>query len=165
MKLFLLGMMGSGKSYWSKKLAKKLKCGAYDLDAIIEMNEEKTINEIFKEDGEDYFRKTETKILKWFAEKKTYVLATGGGTPCFNSNVEWMNLHGITIWIDEPVETLVERLKPEKSHRPLISNLSDDELYWFLNKKLIERTPFYAQAQHRLHGNKISDKSFAEIIK
>ncbi|WP_153799969.1 shikimate kinase [Foetidibacter luteolus] len=164
MKIFLLGMMGSGKSYWAKKLAKKLKCGAYDLDYLVEMNEEKTISELFAEDGEAYFRKTEAKILRWFAEKKAFVLATGGGTPCFNDNVEWMNQHGITIWLNEPVETLVERLKPEKSHRPLISQLSDDELHNFLNKKLLERTPYYARATYQLQGNKISDKSFTEII-
>lgn len=69
-KIFLIGMMGSGKSYWAKKMAKWNKCVGYDLDALIEMNEEKTIAEIFNEDGEDYFRKTEAKILRWFKEKK-----------------------------------------------------------------------------------------------
>ena len=75
-KIFLIGMMGSGKSFWTKKISKWIKSAGYDLDSLIEMNEEKTITEIFSEDGEDYFRKTETKILKWFKEKKRYVLAT-----------------------------------------------------------------------------------------
>ena len=165
MKLFLIGMMGSGKSYWTKKIAKKLKVGGYDLDFLIESHEEKSIAEIFAEDGEDYFRKSEAKILRWFGEKKAFVLATGGGTPCFSANIEWMNKHGITIWINEPIEMLVERLKPEKDHRPLIKDLSDAELNGFLSKKLEERSPFYQQAKYHLSGNEINDVAFAKIIK
>lgn len=165
MKIFLLGMMGTGKSYWAKKLSKKLKTGGYDLDFLIESDEEKTIAEIFAEDGEAHFRKTEAKILRWFDEKKTFVLATGGGTPCFHDNMEWMNKHGITIWIDESIDTLVERLKPEKEHRPLIRDLSDHELSAFLSRKLAERSSYYQQAKYRLQGNAISDAGFAKIIK
>ncbi len=61
-KIFLVGMMGSGKSHWTKKIAKWIKSGGYDLDDLIEMNEEKTISEIFTEEGEEQFRKTEAKI-------------------------------------------------------------------------------------------------------
>lgn len=165
MKIFLLGMMGTGKSFWTKKLSKKLKIGGYDLDFLIESHEERTIAEIFAEDGEEYFRKTEAKILRWFGEKKIFVLAVGGGTPCFHENMDWMNKHGITIWIDEPVNTLVERLKPEKDHRPLIKDLSDEELGSFLKNKLSERTAFYQQATYHLQGNAINDAGFAKIIK
>ena len=164
MKLFLIGMMGSGKSYWSRQLSKKLKTGGYDLDFLIESHEEKTISEIFEEDGEAYFRKSEAKILRWFAEKKAFVLATGGGTPCFHDNMDWMNANGITIWIDETVETMVERLKPGKDRRPLISSLSDEALTAFLNDRLAERSPIYEKAQHRLRGKEISDLSFKKII-
>jgi len=103
------------------------------------MNEEKTITELFAEDGEDYFRKTEAKILRWFGEKKSFVLATGGGTPCFMDNIKWMNEHGITIFLDEPVDILAARLEKEKSHRPLISQLSEKELNKFLENKIEER--------------------------
>ena len=164
MKLFLLGMMGSGKTYWVKKLSKKLKTGGYDLDFLIESHEERTIAEIFAEDGEEYFRKSESKILRWFGEKKSFVMAAGGGTPCFHDNMEWMNKQGVTVWIDEPIETLVERLKPEKDHRPLIKNLTDAELGDFLSGKLTERMPWYAQAKHRLQGLDITDTAFNKII-
>lgn len=164
MKLFLIGMMGSGKSHWSRQLAKKLKTGGYDLDFLIESHEEKTISEIFEEGGEEYFRKSEAKILRWFGEKKAFVLATGGGAPCFHDNMDWMNKNGVTIWLDEPVETLVERLKPGKEHRPLIRSLSDEALTAFLENKLKERTPVYEKAQHRLRGKEISDLAFKKII-
>jgi len=165
MKLFLIGMMGTGKTYWAKKLAKKLKVGGYDLDYLIESHEEKTIAEIFAEDGEACFRKSEAKILRWFGEKKAFVLATGGGTPCFNDNMDWMNSHGITVWIDEPVQILSERLVSEKAHRPLIQNLSDKELQQFLTAKLVERFPFYHQCSYHLKGDAICDAGFAKIIK
>jgi len=161
--IFLIGLMGSGKSYWGKKLGKKLKTGAYDLDYLVETNEEKTISEIFAEDGEEYFRKSEAKILRWFAQKKAYVLSTGGGTPCFHDNMAWMNKQGLTIWLDEPVDVLVERLKPEKSHRPLLKNLDGSQLHDFLTAKRLERMPFYSQAQYHLKGN-ITDSSFTKIL-
>ena len=165
MKLFLIGIMGTGKSFWCKKLSKKLKVGGYDLDFLIESHEEKSIAEIFAEDGEDYFRQSEGKVLRWFGEKKTFVLATGGGTPCFQDNMEWMNRQGITVWIDEPVTVLAERLKPGKEHRPLIKHLSDNELEQFLTNKLAERSSFYQQATYHLQGDAISDAGFAGIIK
>ena len=163
-KIFLIGMMGSGKSYWCKQLFKKMKCAGYDLDYLIEMNEEKTIAEIFAEDGEEYFRKTEAKILRWMQEKKTFVLATGGGTPCFHENMQWMNKTGTTVWIDESIDVLVERLKPEKEHRPLIKNLTDDELKDFLSKKLEERKSFYSQCKVHVKGRDIELKKILEFV-
>jgi shikimate kinase len=165
MKFFLIGMMGTGKSFWAKKMAKKIKSGAYDLDHLIESLEDKTITELFAEDGEAYFRQAESKILRWFGEKKSFVLATGGGTPCFNDNMQWMNKEGITIWIDSPVELLVERLLPEKAHRPLIRDLSDAQLADFLSGKLLERSPYYQQATYHLKDDQVNEKNFAAIIK
>lgn len=164
MKIFLLGMMGTGKSHWSKLLGKKLKTGGYDLDFLIESDEEKTIAEIFAEDGEDYFRKAEAKILRWFGQKKSFVLATGGGTPCFHDNMSWMNDQGITIWIDEPVETLAQRLIPEKANRPLIRDLSDAALIDFLRNKRAEREPIYSLAKHHLSKD-INEAAFTKIVK
>ena len=164
-KIFLIGMMGSGKSYWKQELAKHFKTGGYDLDFIIETNEEKTIAEIFQEDGEAYFRKTEAKLLRWFGEKKSFILATGGGTPCYHENMEWMNQQGITIWMDESVDVLVERLLPEKDHRPLLANLNAEELKTFLINKIAERKPFYSKAAFHLQGKDINLKMLKKIIK
>lgn len=163
-KIFLVGMMGSGKSYWTKKMAKWIKSAGYDLDDLIEMNEEKTIAEIFNEDGEDQFRKTEAKILRWFKEKKKYVLATGGGTPCFQDNIEWMKKEGIVIWLDESVEILVKRLSEEKDHRPLIANLNEEALTKFIHDKLVERHAYYSQANYRLSSDQITDTKLKQII-
>lgn len=164
MKIFLIGLMGSGKSYWTKQLAKKYKTGGYDLDYLIEVKEEKAIAELFTEDGEAYFRKVESTVLKWFEQKKMYVLATGGGAPCFFDNMAWMNKQGITIWLDEPLPVIAERLAPEKAHRPLIAKLSDTELLSFLEKQRVERLPFYSAAHIHLQDETITSDSFKKAL-
>jgi shikimate kinase len=163
-RIFLIGMMGAGKTFWAEKLKKKFKITSYDLDSLVEMMEEKTIAEMFAEDGEEYFRKAEAKMLHMFKEKKQFILSCGGGTPCFNDNMLWMNENGITVWIDEPLDVLVSRLITEKDHRPLIKDLSDGELEKFLAEKLKERNPYYSQATHRLTGKDLNEKSFFKII-
>jgi shikimate kinase len=163
-KIFLIGMMGSGKSYWAQKMAKWNKSVGYDLDALIEMNEEKTVAEIFNEDGEDYFRKAEAKILRWFKEKKKFIIATGGGTPCFHENMHWMKKEGIVIWLDESVEVLVKRVSPEKNQRPLIAKLTDAEIAAFIEDKLVERHSFYAQANYRLTSDQINEAGLKKLI-
>jgi shikimate kinase len=163
-RIFLIGMMGSGKSHWLKQMAKWNKSVGYDLDALIEMNEEKTITEIFNEDGEAYFRKVESKILRWFKEKKKYIVATGGGTACAQENMDWMKKEGIVIWLDESVDVLVKRLSTEKANRPLIAHLSDQELAAFLEQKLVERHPFYKQADYRLTSDQINESGLKKLI-
>ncbi len=163
-KVFLIGMMGSGKSYWTKKISKWIKSAGYDLDSLIEMNEEKTISEIFSEDGEDYFRKIESKLLKWFKEKKKYVLATGGGTPCSQDNMDFMKKEGVVIWLDESIEVLAQRLLVEKAQRPLIANIEDTGLADFLQNKILERTPFYQQAHYQLSSDQITEAGLKKII-
>ena len=129
------------------------------------MNEsEKTISEIFSEEGEEYFRKTEAKILRWFKEKKKFALATGGGTPCFHDNMEWMKKEGVVIWLDESVEVLVQRLMTGKEHRPLIAGMNEQQLSQFLQEKLVERHAYYQQAHYRLSSDKITEVHLKNII-
>ncbi|MDB5192191.1 MAG: shikimate kinase [Segetibacter sp.] len=163
LKVFLIGMMGAGKSYWGERLKKKLKMQAFDLDSVIEAMEEKSVAEIFEEDGEEAFRKKEAKMLRLFGEKKQFILSCGGGTPCHNNNLEWMNKNGITIWINEPVKVLAERLKDVKATRPLICYLNNDEFVDFLSKKLEERKEFYSKATYELSGE-ITEEKLIKIL-
>lgn len=142
--------MGSGKTYRAKKLSATLNIPAFDLDAEIEKAAGKTIAEIFTEAGERHFRVMENAQLKTFSDKQDFILSTGGGAPCFHDNIDWMNEQGITIWIDEPPATIAQRLKKEKSHRPLIANVPDDELEAFFTKMREKRKPFYAKAKYHL---------------
>ena len=163
-KIFLIGMMGAGKSYWTKQIAKWNKSVGYDLDDLIEMNEEKTIPEIFSEDGEAAFRKIEAKILRWFKEKKKFVIATGGGTPCFNDNMNWMKKEGVVIWLDESIEVIVSRLIAEKAKRPLIAHMNEAEIVKFIQEKLVERNPIYQQAHYRLTSDMLKEANLKKII-
>lgn len=164
MKIFLIGLMGSGKSHFKQLLATKFKTGGYDLDHIIETVEEKSIAEIFESEGEVAFRKTEAKLLRWFSEKKSFVLATGGGTACFHENMDWMNQQGITVWLNESIDVLVDRLDPEKAHRPLIQALNKDQMRVFLEKQLAERMPFYSKAKIQLNGSQVQLKQLIQTI-
>ncbi|HYJ64340.1 MAG TPA: shikimate kinase [Parafilimonas sp.] len=162
--VFLLGLMGSGKSFWADKLGRILNIPFFHLDDEIERAEQKTIAEIFDEKGEDYFRQKETEILKSFSDKNNFILSVGGGTPCFNNNMDWMNENGITIWIDEPIEIIKKRLLKEKSHRPLIANVADEDLYSFLSNMREKRSIYYAKAKHHLKQDEISEQGFLKII-
>lgn len=165
MKLFLIGMMGSGKSYWSKIIAHQLQLKNYDLDTVIENNCSQTISSIFEHFGEAYFREQERIALYAFEHQQNFVLATGGGTPCFNNNMQWMNQQGITIYIDEPIDILVSRLKKEKDHRPLIKQLNDLELKDFLLQKLQERAPFYNEAKIKVNSEILNDEVIFGFLK
>lgn len=157
-------MMGSGKSYWAKQLATALQYELVDLDTVIEIENNATISEIFELYGEQFFRNQETKYLRNFDTKNNVVLATGGGTACFNDNMQWMNEQGITIWIDEPIDVLVNRLVKEKAHRPLIKNLNDAELKYFLEQKLQQRKPFYSKAKYIISSKEDTTEKLIQLL-
>ncbi len=150
--IFLIGMTGAGKTFWGKKIATALHKEFFDLDEEIERKEQKTIVQIFLDHGEKFFRQKEAEILKSFKKKKGIVLATGGGTPCFFGNLTWLNKNGVTIWIDEPANILVDRLMHEKNHRPLIRDFESNELMHFLEKKMEERNPCFSKAAFHLES-------------
>ncbi len=164
LRFFLVGLMGSGKTYWSKKLAKQYNLTAYDLDSVITENEHCSVSEIFSSKGEGFFRDLEKEALLSFGNKQNFILSCGGGTPCFHNNMEWMNKNGITIWIDESLDIIAERLIHSKNVRPLIKDKSDEQLASYLKTLLAERTPFYNKAAFRLQGP-ISIDLFKQIFK
>ncbi len=144
--IFLVGYMGSGKSTIGRLLAENLHFQFIDLDAWIENRYHKTIRELFAEFGEAKFREIEHKGLKELADFQDVVVATGGGAACYHQNMEWMNAHGITIYLVASVETLVGRLAAAKAKRPLVSDKSDVDLEVFITESLHRREPFYRQA-------------------
>lgn len=151
MRYFLIGYMGSGKSYQGRLLAEKRGVRFIDLDAYIAEQEQKTISELFAESGENAFRILESRYLRQVCENDdNFVLSTGGGTPCYNGNMEYMNRRGHTIFLDIPVETLIQRLIKNKHQRPLISRMTDMEIGEYVPKHLNERLVFYRQAQETI---------------
>ncbi|HEY8959605.1 shikimate kinase [Chitinophaga sp.] len=162
MKIYLLGFMGAGKSYWGKQLADHWQLPYYDLDEVIVEAEEMAIADIFATKGEDYFREKESRLLRELSKQDKFLISCGGGTPCFQENMDFMNEHGTTVWINPSVETMVERLQRKKSKRPLIADLEDEDLVGFVEKKMAERLPFYQQSRHIITSDNISLDTFTQ---
>lgn len=148
MKYFLVGYMACGKSRRGRLMAESLGIRFIDLDDYIVRREMRTIPQIFAVDGEDVFRRLEQRYLHEVCELYgDFVMATGGGTPCFFDNMEYMNRQGKTIFLNTDVDIIVGRLLKAKFRRPLISRLNNDEVHAYVEKHLQERMPFYLQAQ------------------
>lgn len=163
MKIFLLGFMGTGKTYWGQLWAKQHQLRFFDLDTEIEKHTGLTIPQIFEQHGETYFRQQEQEQLLSFANKDQFILSTGGGTPCFYNNMQWMKENGLTIYLDTPVAILKERLIQEKWHRPLVRNLNEQDLETFIINSLKKRQEYYLQSHIILSTDTISDTTFDEI--
>lgn len=154
--------MGAGKSYWGKQLADHWQLPYYDLDEVIVEAEEMAIADIFANKGEDYFREKESRLLRELSEQDNFLIACGGGTPCFQENMDFMNEHGTTIWINPSLEAMVERLQRKKYKRPLIADLEGEDLIGFVEKKMAERLPFYQQSRHIISSDNISLDTFTQ---
>ena len=140
--------MGSGKSFTGRRMAEAQGRAFIDLDDLIEAHTGQSIPQIFETKGEDGFRAIERECLHSLAGlKDAIIVATGGGTPCFFDNMEWMNSQGSTIWLDVPVATLVERLWPERAKRPLLAHIPETEFAAFIEARLAARQQWYARAK------------------
>ncbi len=146
-RIFLLGFMGSGKSHTGRRLGEVLGLPFVDLDALIEAREGMTVQDIFSIRGESFFRQAEQAALHTLQDYDQVIVACGGGTPCFFDNMDWMNRHGITVYLETPVEELCRRLLPEMAHRPLLQGLDASTLPGFIAERLALREPYYRKAQ------------------
>ncbi|MBV6643076.1 MAG: shikimate kinase [Cyclobacteriaceae bacterium] len=127
-KVFLVGMPGSGKSYQANQLSDRLNLPFIDLDEEIIKTIHMSISDYFASQGEEAFRIVERDVLKKTIDNNSeFVMATGGGTPCFYENIDLMNSSGLTVFLDTPRETLLERIKLSKS-RPLMQNDPEKKL-------------------------------------
>ena len=159
-KIYLVGFMGCGKSTLGRKLAKFMKWKFVDLDEYIEKRENNTISKIFSEKGEAYFRALESNVLKESADWYNTVVSCGGGTPCFNKNMELLNNLGLSIFINLSPDILAERLKGEREKRPLIAKFSDAEMLDFINAKLSERLKYYQSSKLIFNYTKEKEAEF-----
>lgn len=158
-RIFLTGYMGSGKTTLGRALATAMDIPFIDLDHYIEQRYRKTISQLFAERGEEGFREIERKILHEVGEFEDVIISTGGGTPCFFDNIEYMNEQGTTVYLDVPVERLFIRLSIARSKRPLIKEKNDEELMTFIKEQLAKRAPHYSKAQYSFKADRLEDNA------
>ena len=156
-RIFLTGYMGAGKTTLGRALAEEIGIPFIDLDHYIEKRYCKTIAQLFAEKGEDGFRDIERRMLHEVGDFEDVIISTGGGTPCFFDNIEYMNSQGTTVYLDVPVERLFIRLCIARSKRPLIKDKNDDELMAFITEQLAKRAPHYSKAKYTFKADKLED--------
>lgn len=150
-KIILLGYMGAGKTTVARELAAVTALPVFDLDAEIIRQAGLSIPEIFARYGEIGFRKREKEALETFlSDHSDYILATGGGTPCYYGNMDVMNSEAETVFLRASVPTLLKRLSDEAGQRPLLAHLTEAERAEFIAKHLFERNAFYQMAKHAI---------------
>lgn len=156
MRIYLVGYMGSGKTTLAKKLASDSSYDFIDLDETFEKQYKITISDFFAKYGEELFRKIESELLKKTVSFDNCVVATGGGTPCFFDNMDWMNDNGVTVFVKVSPKTAADRIFHSKHKRPITDGKDIDELIAFVEKHYAERLPFYEKAQILVKGENLS---------
>ena len=163
--IFLCGFMGCGKSTHGKKLSVILNLPFIDLDQYIQNKEHKTVQFIFDNEGEEEFRRLETKYLnELILNSENHVISLGGGTVCFNNNVDLIKKNGLLIYIEMSSEALAERLSKSKQKRPLLNNVPLENLNAFIKNKLDERSSFYLRANITIEGSNLNYSHLHRLI-
>lgn len=158
--IYLVGMMGSGKTSTGRPLAERLGYGFVDADAVIEQAAGCSIPEIFDRDGEAGFRSLESQVLSAISQRHSLVVATGGGVVTQPEN--WGMLHsGIVIWLDVVPDQLLQRLNADSTVRPLLQTADPEAA---LNALLNERRPLYAEADLTVVINDETPEAVADGI-
>lgn len=156
-KIYLVGFMAAGKTTLARALGARLSWGVEDIDELIEARERLSVAEIFSRHGEPYFRAVEREILHVLIPLRHVVVATGGGTFVDPDNRVAMNLDGLSIWIDVPLDVIVTRLPPD-GRRPLAADRAQMERLY------ATRAAAYAQAHYRLDASNAQTEQLVDQI-
>lgn len=155
--IILVGYMGAGKTTLGKALATSMGREFHDLDWLIEEQTGMTIPQIFAKQGEDGFRQIERQTLMNAVGRNGMVLAVGGGTPCFFDNIDVMNSHARTVYLQASPETLMAHIRMGSSKRPLVDGKTDSELLDYIEHSLKAREPFYNRTNYKVAIGTITD--------
>ncbi len=164
MRIYLIGFMGCGKSSFGKRLARKLEYPFLDMDEAVEARSGLTVTEIFTGHGEAVFRKLEKEVLRETLDMPRGVIATGGGTPCFYDNMEFMNTAGKTVYLKMSPLSLAHRLEHARRERPMVSGYKGAALLELVRTKLKEREEYYLQAHCIIKGETVKPDQVVSLV-
>lgn len=159
-----MGFMGSGKTYLGKPFAKKIGYDFVDFDKFIEQKTKQTISEIFSAKGEMYFRQLETHLLESLKPPENLVVSLGGGTPCYNNNIDWLNANGMSIYLKVDPKIIYNRLIHQRDGRPLIEKLKEEEFLNYILNKLPQREAYYVKAKKIINADTLTVNEMADQL-
>ncbi len=167
MRIFLVGFMGSGKTKIGKLMAQHLGYSFVDMDQQLEARFGMSVSRIFSELGEATFRAAEREWIDNLAQSEQLIIATGGGTPCQANNMSRMMELGKTVYLKVSEIALYTRLSEprRKAKRPLLAELSDEELKAYIYKTIAAREPFYQQAHIEVNGSLPAEEVVSDIMR
>jgi len=150
--VYIIGFMGSGKTTVARKVAALLGWDFTDIDKLIETTTGLSVEDVFRDKGEHFFRETEAEVLRNIDNTRNNVVACGGGTPCFYDNMDYMNRTGITIYLKMSAGALRNRLGKSGTVRPLIKDMNDSELLDYIKTTITHREKWYNRAAIVMDG-------------
>ena len=156
--------MGSGKAKYGTRLAESLNFNFVDTDALIEQREKMEITEIFKSKGAEYFKSIESKVLTEIAQLQNIIVATGGGLPCADGNMDFMKQTGLTVYLKAGLGCVMKNLLKEKERRPMIADIDPTILADYIHEKLEERKPCYANSHVSIVTNNMKYSELLELV-
>ena len=151
--------MASGKTTFGRALARRAGMRHIDLDFYIEQRFHATVREIFATKGEAEFRRIEGAMLREVGEMEDVVVSCGGGTPCFDDNMDYMNSRGITVCLKASEGIIADRIIQAGDKRPLMAGKSRQEILETIGKHMEVRAPFYDRAKIIISGDLLENRA------
>lgn len=162
--IFLIGLPSSGKTTLGKQLARHIRYRFLDTDTLIVKEEGMSINEIFAQKGEAYFRAAEARILRAIRPESKLIVATGGGMPCFHNNMDYIKENGISVFLNVTPEQIVERMLLHGANERPLYQKTDSQLFKNIQQRYADRLPIYSQADFELAGENIHIRQLIEVL-
>lgn len=163
-RIYLVGYMGAGKTTAAKRLANRLGWEVADTDDLFEEKYRISVDDFFQKYDEPLYRKLESEILKSTESRDHIVISTGGGTACYFDNMDWMNQHGLTIFMRISPAAAVDRVLHSRHKRPLARGKTEAELMEFVSQHYAARLPFYERAQITVKSEDFDLEGLMELI-